>query len=309
MPVRQFIEYLGNVRRYSPHTIAAYRKDLLQFLSFCELDEDCDNFSHITTKKIRSWLMAEMRGDFRNVSPGKQLNATSGRRKLSSVKAFFRFLVRSGMLEENPAVDVSGPKVPKILPVFISEEQADRVLDDPGKTKSDDARKTFSYLRDRLILLMLYETGMRRSEIVGLKTADVDFSRRCIRVTGKGNKQREIPVIPELTEDMRLYLEVRGGMVKEEHGLFFVTDKGRPVYDKFVYRLTQEVLGKYTSLAKKSPHVLRHTFATHLLNNGATIQGIRELLGHSSLAATQVYTHNSIERLLEVFKQAHPRAE
>ena len=172
----------------------------------------------------------------------------------------------------------------------------------------EEGEDDFPHLRDWLILLMAYDTGMRRSEMVGLKVSDIDFSRRCIRVTGKGNKQREIPIVNELGEAISYYLERRKEVLAGEHEFFFVTNKGVPVYDKFIYRLVTEKLGNNTDLSKRSPHVLRHTFATHLLNNGASIEGIKELLGHSSLAATQVYTHNSVESMLKIFKQAHPRA-
>ena len=297
-----FIDYLRDIRHYSPHTLRGYRDDLLQFFAFHGLNEQEMDFSGITTKMVRSWLVAEMSGDCRRDRPGKKLSATSGRRKLSSVKAFFRFLVKRGLLEVDPSSAISGPKTAKRLPVFVPEEQMERVLDGgPGESG-------FSFSRDWLILLTLYATGLRRSELVALKIEDVDFSRQCLRVTGKGKKQREIPLIRELAEALACYLEARKAVVREEHHLFFVTDKGTPIYDKYVYRVIVRELAGDTSLSKRSPHVLRHTFATHLLNNGATIQGIQELLGHSSLAATQIYTHNTVEDMLKVFKQAHPRA-
>jgi integrase/recombinase XerC len=302
MQVQQFIEYLDNVKRYSPHTLVAYREDLRQFLAFCGMQEE-EDFSKITTKIVRKWLMAEMRGGLRTDTPGKRLSASSGRRKLSSVKAFFRFLVKTGELEVNPAVDISSPKMSKKLPIFLDEEQMTDLLD-----RQMDGTGGFSSLRDRLLMLMLYETGIRRSEIVGLRVGDVDFIRRSIRVCGKGGKQREVPMITELMEDAKCYLEVRSGVIEYEHGQFFVTNEGNPIYANFVYRLVTKHLNKMEFLSKRSPHVLRHTCATHLLHNGASIQGIRELLGHSSLAATQVYTHNSIENMLKNFKQAHPRA-
>lgn len=302
MQVQLFIDYLSRIRRYSPHTITAYREDLVQFLDFCGLDEGEDDFSKITTKHIREWLVAEMRGDCRKDEPGKKLSPASGRRKLSSVKSFFRFLVKEGVLESDPSTVISGPKLAKRLPVFVPEENMTGVLDGGGEEAG------FSWIRDRLILLVAYEAGLRCSEIVGLKVCDVDFPRRCIRVNGKGKRLREVPALPELLEDIVCYLELRSAVVEQEHGLLFVTDRGGPVYDKFVYRLVVRVLGEHTTLSKRSPHVLRHTFATHLLNNGASIQGIRDLLGHGNLSATQVYTHNSVENMLKIFKQAHPRA-
>jgi integrase/recombinase XerC len=303
MRVQQFIDHLDNVKRYSPHTLAAYKGDLLQFLEFCGMSEDDDDFSKITTQKTREWLMAEMKGDLRTDAPGKRLSATSGRRKLSSVKAFFRFLIKKGELEINPVSPVIRPKMAKKLPVFLVEENMEELLDERMETGAG-----FPALRDRLMLLMLYATGMRRSEIVELRVGDVDFARRLIRVHGKGNKQREVPMIEELLADAACYVEARGEMVTREHGRFFVTNKGLPINASFIYRRTVKYLGEVTTLSKRSPHVLRHTCASHMLQNGASIQAIKELLGHSSLAATQIYTHNSLESMLKIFKQAHPRA-
>jgi integrase/recombinase XerC len=303
MQVQQFIDHLNNVKRYSPHTLAAYKMDLLQFLEFCGMQEEESDFSKITPKVVREWLMAEMRGDLRVDAPGKRLSNTSGRRKLSSVKAFFRFLVKEGELEFSPATGINSPKIAQKLPVFLEEEQMNILLDEHM-----DGGMSFPALRDRLMLLMLYDTAIRRSEITDLRVSDVDFSRRVIRIHGKGGKQREIPMVAELMANAMYYLEARRDVIKHEHGRFFVTNKGMPLSADFVYRQVVKYLRKVTSLSTCGPHVLRHTCATHLLKDGASIQGIKELLGHSSLAATQIYTHNSIENMLKIFKQAHPRA-
>ena len=302
MQIELFLRYLNDVKRCSENTIIAYKADLYQFYVFCGLEKNNEDFSRVTTKLIREWVVAEMRGDLRGNGARGKLSAASGKRKLSSVKAFFRFLVKEKVIETNPAEDISGPKLPKRLPVFVKEEEMENTLNDAEKESG------FPGLRNFLILLMAYDTGMRRSEIVGLQVKDVDLSRRCIRVFGKGGKWREIPIMTELMQDIECYLEARRRVVEREHGMFFVTNKGMPIYANFVYRLVTEELKEHTSLSKRSPHVLRHSFATHLLGNGAPIQGIKELLGHSNLAATQVYTHNSVEKMLEIFKQAHPRA-
>ena len=194
------------------------------------------------------------------------------------------------------------PKMGKRLPVFVPDYQMDEVLD---KHASD---KDFANIRDRMVLMTAYYTGMRRSELVALKLEDVDLGGAVIRVNGKGDKQRIVPMLPELAGDLRIYLNKREELVGEKHQFVFVTDKGKPVYDKFIYRLAVKYLGEVTSLKKRSPHVLRHSFATALLNNGACIEAIRELLGHAGLAATQIYTNNSFESLKKVYNQAHPRA-
>lgn len=302
MQVQLFLDYLKNVKRYSSHTIVAYETDLHQFFQFCGIKAEEENFSKITAKVVRRWLGAEMSGKMRGGVRIEKLKAASGKRKLTSVKMFFQFLLKNGVVKVNPAEGISGPKLPKRLPIFVPEEQMENLLD------KMEAGEGFHQLRDWLILLLAYDTGMRRSEIVGMCVEDVDFSRKCLRVQGKGGKQREIPLMEELLEDMQYYLEERKKVVEFEHGKFFVTDKGKPIYAQFVYRLVTACLGEYTTLSKRSPHVLRHTFATHLLNHGGSIEGIKELLGHSNLAATQVYTHTSVKDMLRIFKQAHPRA-
>ena len=302
MQIEAFLKYLRDLRRYSECTIVAYRTDLDQFYDFCGFGEGHEDLSSVTTKLIRAWMMAEIRGELRTDDSSEGLCAASVKRKLSCIKAFFRFLVKEKVVKENPAADISGPKLPKRLPVFVKEEEMESIL------CTAEAKEGFSGLRNFLLLLMVYDTGMRCSEIVGLRLEHVDLSRSCIRIFGKGEKWREVPIMNELVKDIECYLIIRKRMVKQEHGFFFVTDKGEPIYANFVYRLVSKELKVHTSLSKCSPHVLRHTFATHLLNNGAPIQGIKELLGHSSLAAAQVYTHNSVEKMLEIFKQAHPRA-
>lgn len=293
MDIEPFLNYLKDVKRYSFHTLVAYKEDLEQFLKFCATKKDVFEFTDITGKIVREWAVIKM---------SEGMNAATVRRKLSALRTLFKYLMREGVVENDPTEIVISPKMGKKLPVFVPDYQMDELLD------SEALEGGFAEQRDRLVLLMAYYTGMRRSELVGLKVGDVDFSGKNIVVTGKGNKQRLIPLADELIENIVPYLKLRGELVNGRHDVFFVTDKGAPAYDKFIYRLVVRWLGKVTSLSKRSPHVLRHTFATQLLNNGACIEAIRELLGHSDLTATQVYTHNSFENLIKVFNQAHPRA-
>lgn len=293
MDIEPFLNYLQNVKRYSSHTLIAYKEDLGQFLRFCATKKDVFDFPDITSKIVREWVIIKM---------SEGMNATTVRRKLSALRTLFKFLVRERKIGEDPSEIVVLPKTGKKLPVFVPDYQMDELLD------SEELEGGFPELRDRLVLLMAYYTGMRRSELVGLRVGDVDLGSQSLVITGKGNKQRLVPLADELTEDMKHYLELRLEHVKGEHDVFFITDKGTPVYDKFIYRLVVKWLGKVTTLSKRSPHVLRHTFATQLLNNGACIEAIRELLGHSDLSATQIYTHNSFENLIKVFNRAHPRA-
>lgn len=293
MDIAPFLSYLENVKRYSPHTLLAYKEDLGQFLDYCATINEVNDFPDVTSKMVREWMVIEM-------SKGRK--ATTTRRKLSVLRTLFKYLMREGRLAEDPTETIILPKTGRRLPVFVPDYQMDEILD------SEDLQGGFPEVRDRLVLLMAYCTGMRRSELVGLKIRDIDFAGKSLVITGKGNKQRLIPLANELIADMQIYLEFRKKQITREHDYFFITDKGAPVYDKFIYRLVVRCLGKVTTSSKRSPHVLRHTFATQLLNNGACIEAIRALLGHSDLSATQVYTHNSFENLIKVFNQAHPRA-
>lgn len=303
MEIDSFLSYLKNVKRYSLLTVGAYEKDLLQFREFCEKVELIHEWTEVTSGMVRRFEVALMSGKLLQEKGGKPkpMTAKTVQRKLSSLRSFFRYLLREGRMDEDPTEIVVAPKVGKRLPVFVPDYKMDELLD-------EEEVADFPAFRDKLVLMMAYCTGMRRSELVALKVEDVDLENGVIRITGKGDKQRIVPILDELAEEIKCYLQERSSHVKGKHSFFFLTDKGTPVYDKFIYRLVVRCLGKVTSLSKRSPHVLRHSFATSLLNNGACIEAIRELLGHSGLAATQIYTHNSFESLKKVYNQAHPRA-
>lgn len=309
MEIDSFLCYLKNVKRYSPHTLAAYGEDLNQFVEFCEKVELIHEWAEVTSGMVRRFEVGLMSGRLefgtgeRKRRP-KPMTAKSVRRKLSTLRTFFRHQMREGRLEDDPTEVVVAPKIGKRLPVFVPDYQMDELLDEKMSGKKD-----FKVQRDMMILMVAYYTGMRRSELVGLKVDDLDMGTKVIRVTGKGDKQRIVPMLDDLIEEIQLYLEARENKLKgKRHPFFFITNAGVPANDKYIYRHVKESLAKVTSLSKRSPHILRHSFATALLNNGACIEAIRELLGHSGLAATQIYTHNSFESLKRVYNQAHPRA-
>lgn len=308
MEIDSFLSYLKNVKRYSPHTLLAYREDLSQFAEFCEKIELIHLWQEVTSGMVRRFEVGLMAGRL-EFGEGearrkpKPMTAKSVRRKLSSLRTFFRYQMREGIISEDPTEAVVVPKIGKKLPVFVPDYKMDEILDEEEAGKED-----FKTYRDMMLLMMAYYTGMRRSELVGLKLEDLDMGSKVIRITGKGDKQRIVPMLDDLVLEVEHYLEAREDKVKGKHAFFFITDAGAPANDKYIYRHVKECLGKVTSLSKRSPHVLRHSFATVLLNNGACIEAIRELLGHANLAATQVYTHNSFESLKRVYNQAHPRA-
>lgn len=288
---QRFLEYLQYEKRYSPHTVSAYRNDLDQFFSYLQIQYQLADIRDVNHMIIRSWLAGMM-------SDG--LSAKSVNRKLTALKSFYRYLVRNGEVKVNPMLKITSPRIPKRLPVFIEKEKMemlDRPIDGEGYTE----------MRDKLIVEMFYMTGIRLSELVGLKEQDIDFQKGTIKVLGKRNKERLIPFSNKSGAMLKIYLaEKRRLFGDAEH--VFLTDRGKPAYGRMVHRIVTARLGEVTTLAKKSPHVLRHTFATHLLDNGAELNAVKELLGHASLSATQVYTHNTIDKLKRIYKQAHPKA-
>ncbi len=286
-----YIDYLRFQKRYSEHTVNAYRNDILQFAAFLGDEDHRPGWEEVTDRQVRAWMIALM---------DEGISPRSVNRKLSSLKSFYRYLQRKGV-KADPTAGISGPKTGKPLPAFVRENEINELLD--TWEFGDD----FEGQRNKMIIEMLYGTGMRRAELIGLREEDVRFGERIIRVTGKRNKQRQIPLLPELAEKLEAYLEVKREMFPGVTWLF-VTSKGKQMYPRLLYRVVHKYLGLVTSLTKKSPHVLRHTFATHLLNRGADLNAIKEILGHANLSATQIYTHSTFEKLKRVYKQAHPRA-
>ncbi len=290
----RFLQYLEREKRYSSHTIIAYRNDLTQFLNYLYQQYGINDLTAANAPMIRSWLA-------QSISEG--LSKTTVKRKISAYKSFLRFAQKNEPTIKNPFDKITSIKKSKVLPAFIEQEGMNRLFD------QTEFKEDFSGKRDRLILSLFYTTGMRLSELCQLQHQHFDASNNTITVTGKRAKQRIIPLLPEVGVDIINYFaekEKRFGLELDSH--IFISDKGNKIYPKFVYRLVTHYLGKITTRSRKGPHILRHTFATHMLNNGADLNAIKEILGHANLSATQVYTHNSIEKLKTVYKQAHPKA-
>ena len=289
---QRFLAYLQYEKRYSIHTVTAYRIDLDQFFEYLSQLYNIADIPEVTHPMIRSWLVSLME---------QGISARSVTRKLTTLKSFYKFLQRDGVLEINPMQKITSPKISKRLPVFVEKDNMEILLD------HIDFGEGYPGIRNKLILELFYATGMRLSELVNLKETDLDFHHDTIKVLGKRNKERLIPFGKKCESLMRLYLDEKRMAFGEVSDLF-LTDKGTPIYPRMVHRIVTGYLGQVTTLEKKSPHVLRHTFATHLLNNGAELNAVKELLGHANLSATQVYTHNTIEKLKTIYKQAHPKA-
>jgi len=310
MVLEQFIQYLQYEKRFSPHTITAYENDLRQFFIHtatagkpgterAEADLKVgliiENLTEITYHDIREWIVQLM---------NDTQTAKSISRKISCLRTFFKFSVREGIITTNPASKIQAPKIPKRLPVIVEEDKVVSLL-----TSTEIFDDTFTGLRDKLVIELLFGTGIRLAELVGLKEADIDIYEGTIKVLGKRNKERIIPVNTELKLLLVRYLNVKKSENFNNNSLtLIVTSKGANAYSKMIYLIVHKYLSFISTQDKKSPHVLRHTFATSLLNRGADLNAIKELLGHANLSATQIYTHNSVERLKSIYKQAHPKA-
>ena len=293
MLIDSFLDYLFLERNYSKRTIVAYGADLKEFEDYLKEDDTVPDFVQVDARRVRSWVV-------RLMDEGRA--ATSVNRKLSTLRSFYRFLLKRGVVTVDPMLKVVGPKKKKPLPSFVREKDMNRLLDE---ISFEDG---FEGCRDRLILEVFYTTGIRLSELIELNEADVDFSAKLIKVTGKRNKQRIIPFADELLEDLLVYQELKKRTFSDETDAFFVLKDGKRMYPMKVYRIVKRNLSKVVALKKRSPHVLRHTFATAMLNGNAELRVVKELLGHESLVTTEVYTHTTFEELKKVYEQAHPRA-
>lgn len=293
MWIDSFLEYLRLERNYSEKTVVSYGIDLQEFEGYFKKADAEIDFTTVDADVVRNWVMHLM-------DEGRA--ATSVNRKLSTLRSFYRFLLKKKVMTVNPMTKVVGPKKKKTLPSFVREKDMDRLLDDLTFGEG------YEGYRDRMILEMFYATGMRLSELIGLDDVDVDFSAKLIKVTGKRNKQRLIPFANELEHDLRVYIKVRDEALPNGSDAFFVRKDGKRMYPMQVYRLVKRNLSKVVTLKKRSPHVLRHTFATAMLNDCAELRAVKELLGHESLTTTEVYTHTTFEELKKVYELAHPRA-
>ena len=294
--IDQFLEYMRYERRRSPLTVQLYGKVLKIFSAYLETQEAGLSWSSVDADLVRGW-MEQM------LDSGVKASTINGR--LSIIRSFYRYLRRKGLVEKNPVSRLEGPKAERPLPQFVKASDMDRLLDNP---QDGEGTEDFAHVRARTLIILLYETGMRRAELAGLNDADVDFGSREMKVTGKGNKQRIIPFGEEVAEALRQYIRMRNETVsRQQTDALFVTDKGLRMNGAQVYYIVRRDLAAVTSMKKRSPHVLRHSFATALLNNGAGIESVRQLLGHASISTTEIYTHTTFEQLRKAYADAHPR--
>lgn len=290
--IPEFLRYIRFEKRMSAHTAIAYENDLAQFTDFLLHEFEITAVAEVKHIHIRSWLAAAKDG-------GKSERTIQ--RKISSLKSLFKYLMRLGIVNASPTALVIAPKAPKRLPAFLEEKESS------GMQEHQHFAEGFEGDTERLIIELLYQGGLRRAELVSLRESDIEYSRKQIRVLGKRNKERMIPVSDTLLVDLKQYMDEKRRLFEQPCKELLCLESGKPLYAQYVYRVVKKHLSLVTTLVKKSPHVLRHTFATQLSNNGAELNAIKELLGHSSLAATQIYTHNNINRLKEVYRKAHPK--
>ena len=292
MPINSFLNYLTLEKKYSLHTIKAYKNDLNTFQVFCLKEYENQDISTINYPQIRNWIVNLV---------NERISNRSINRKVSSLKSFYKFLQKTKEIDQNPLAKHKALKVSKKIQVPFSEKEINEVLD------SLSIGSDFESLRDRLIVELFYSTGMRRSELINIKILDIDFANEIVKVLGKRNKERYIPLLKPVRKTLARYIEAREE-ININQSYLFLTKKGKKIYDTLVYRVINNYFSRVSSKVKKSPHIIRHSFATHLLSEGADLNSVKELLGHSSLASTQIYTHSSLGKLKEIYNQAHPRS-
>ena len=293
--IQSFIDYLKFEKRYSAHTIRSYNDDLTQFFDFLDKQFGRPILKEISSSFVRSWL-ASLKDD--------DVTSRTINRKISTLKSFFKFQLKQGKIENTPMGNIISPKISKRLPVFIKEKDLVDLTNALNSNTED-----WDSLNTKMLITIFYSTGMRLSELINLKEKQVDFSRKQLKILGKGNKERIIPAGVDLLVIIKDYINEKRKIFEKTDDVLMVNSKGKKLYPKYAYNLVRSILTEEVkTLDKKSPHVLRHTFATHLMNNGANLDAVKELLGHASLASTQVYTHNTIEKLKNVYKKAHPKA-
>tara|TARA_R110002167_G_scaffold59804_2_gene169374 strand:- start:344 stop:1234 length:891 start_codon:yes stop_codon:yes gene_type:complete len=295
MALRAFLDYLSLEKNYSKHTTLAYKTDIEAFITFCEKEFQIDQIETIAYTVIRSWVVELV---------DQGLSNRSINRKVAALKAYYKFLLGIGQITVNPLSKHKALKTSKKIEIPFSEREMESVLSQIPYTKD------FEGVRDKLLIELLYTTGIRRAELINLKMGDVDLPAKTLKVLGKRNKERILPLLPSTTALFAAYFEARSGLLTLiDEGFVFLSKSGNKIYETLVYRIINGYFSKVSSKVKKSPHILRHTFATHLLNQGADLNSVKEMLGHSSLASTQVYTHNSIAELKKVHSAAHPRSK
>lgn len=291
--IQPFLDYLKFEKRYSKHTVISYQTDLISFFDYLITQYGETPLNQLSHIYIRSWLAS---------LKDQGLTAKSINRKISSLKSFFKYQLKAGTIKQTPMTKIVSPKNEKRLPNFVADKDI-RTLFEHVEFPDTWQGKT-----ERLLILLFYNTGMRLSEVINLKDSQVNSSNHALKILGKGNKERIVPISPEILNEIKIYQKDRNSLIADRYDLLLLTEKGKPLSPRGVYSSVKKYLSLVTTIEKRSPHVLRHTFATHLTNNGADLNAVKELLGHSSLAATQVYTHNTIEKLKTIYKKAHPKA-
>jgi integrase/recombinase XerC len=291
--IQPFLDYLKFEKRYSKHTVISYETDLISFFDYIVTQYGETPLNQLSHIYIRSWL-ATLKDE--------ALTSKSINRKISSLKSFFKYQLKTGVIKQTPMVKIVSPKNEKRLPNFVADKDIKTLFDHV------EFPDTWQGRTERLLMLLFYNTGMRLSEVINIKDSQVNASNHTLKILGKGNKERIVPISPEILNEIKSYQRERNNFIAEKIDFLLLTGKGKSLSPRSVYSSVKKYLSLVTTIEKRSPHVLRHTFATHLMNNGADLNAVKELLGHSSLAATQVYTHNTIEKLKNIYKKAHPKA-